>query len=707
VRAGVSGEERDEAGLPGYRLVGAVEGERWVRPLVPGENLVGERPECKVHLPARGVSRRHALLRWGRAGLVVEDLQSKNGTFVNGERVERSAVRPGDELRFGPVALRLEAVHPGDTVLALTLAPGTDPGPWTDPEATDWLSDPVHHEVAAARLEALEELIELLAGDGEPDLGGALRLVAELSGATGCALLAWEKGGAEPRVRALWGAVRDLSRSVEVQELLYRVLEPGEPEESWGAKRFGEPGASERLGESERSKGFEEPGRANKSEQSGESRRSGELGKLGRPEQARGSAAGERPFFHTVRLAGEPPAWCCAWRRQDGPAALAGLVFGSPAGERELAALLGILARLLGRFRLGPPPGSRRRRQGSEAGALATPEGFVRGSSAAMQAVYLQLEQVSRADFPVLVVGETGVGKEHLVRLLYAGSDRRLGPFVAINCAAIPAELLESEMFGVERGVATGVSERKGRFQEAAGGVLFLDEIADLPLPLQAKLLRALEDRTVQPLGGALEPVDVRIVAATNADLRRRAETGEFRADLYYRIAGYILRVPPLRERREDIGPLVQHFLARSAREAGRWVSGVTLKALELLTRYGWPGNLRELEQEVRRLVYVCPEGEPIDSSLLSAVIRDLAVPEGVAGSAAGGSAPESGDLALDLRLEELERSLIWRALRAAGGSQSQAARLLGLSRNGLAKKLRRYGIDPREAATARNLPTA
>jgi two-component system response regulator HydG len=643
----------------GYRLLGLVEGERWAHPLAAGDNLVGQLPECQVRLPVRGVSRRHALLRWEGDELAVEDLHSKNGTFLNGERIERSAVRTGDELRFGPVALLVEAVHPGDTVIALTCPPGGEQAPWVDPEATDWLSDPVRREAAAGQLERIEELIELLQGGGDVDLGGAMRLVAEQSGAAGCALLGWEGGRGEPRVRALWGAIQDLSRREEVRELLRRVLAA--------------PPAAQRT---MATTAFPEAGRT-----------------AADPE--------ERPLLRTLRLPGPPPVWCCAWSGVE-PEVLAVLVFGSPAGERELSALLGILVRLLGRLRLGPPPGSARRRAGG-AGSLPTLEGFVRGASAAMQALYLELEQVRRAEFPVLVTGETGVGKEHLVRLLHAGSRRRRGPFVAINCAAIPADLLESEMFGVAKGVATGVSERRGRFLEADGGVLFLDEIADLPLPLQAKLLRALEERAVQPLGGAPEPVDVRIVAATNADLKQRAEAGRFRADLYYRIAGYILRVPPLRDRREDIAPLVQHFLARSAREAGKWVSGVTLKALELLTNYQWPGNLRELEQEIRRLAYVCPDGEPIDSSMVPAAMRAGA--EDAAGPSPTGVSAARGAFALGPQVEELEIRLIRRALREAAGSQSEAARLLGLSRNGLAKKLRRYGIDPRDAASS-TLPT-
>jgi DNA-binding NtrC family response regulator len=604
-----------------FRLTGAQEGMPWAHVLGAGESLVGQLPECDIRLPWRGVSRRHARLRWHSDDLMVEDLHSKNGTFVNGRRIERARLRPADEVRFGPVTLRLEEVHPGDTVLALTCPPAAAGTLTGEGDATDWLSETGSPE--GGTLERLHELVELLLGEEQANLGGALRLVAEQARATGCVLLAWD-GRGEPRVRGVWGAIEDLSRRHDLQALLLRLA--GEP----------------------------------------------------------------RPLCSTARLAGEPVVWCCA-ASEAGAETLIVLLFGAALAPREASALLGILARLLGRVYFGPPP-TGRGRISCPGAALAKPEGFVRGASAAIRAVYLELEKVSGGEFPVLVVGETGVGKEHLVRLLHAGSDRHDGPFVAINCAAIPGELLEAEMFGVGRGVATGVQERKGRFQEAEGGILFLDEIADMPLPLQAKLLRALEAGTVQPLGGTPERVDVRIVAATNCDLKRRADAGVFRLDLYYRIAGFTLRVPPLRERREDLALLVQHFLGRSVKEAGKWITGVTLKALELMTNYPWPGNIRELEQEVRRLVYACPTGQPIDSSLLSEAIRSSASAkfDEPAGE------PSLG-IALGPRVQELESDLIRQALRAAGGSQSQAARLLGLSRNGLAKKLHRLGIDPRD----------
>src|SRR2546425_5399117 len=244
---------------------------------------------------------------------------------------------------------------------------------------------------------------------------------------------------------------------------------------------------------------------------------------------------------------------------------------------------------------------------------LAFAEGYVPGHSPAILELYEEMRALVGGEGPVLLRGETGVGKEHLAHVLHASSARRAGPFVAVNCAAIPAELMEAEMFGIAKGVATGVVERPGKFQLANGGTLFLDEIGDMPLALQAKLLRALQGGEIEPVGGTPVRVDARVVTATNSDLDEKMEQGQFRRDLYYRVAGFVLRVPPLRERREDIPALVQAMLGVFAREIGRPTPPISAAAVRALAAYSWPGNVRELEHEVRRLAYLCPEGEPID----------------------------------------------------------------------------------------------
>jgi transcriptional regulator with PAS, ATPase and Fis domain len=322
----------------------------------------------------------------------------------------------------------------------------------------------------------------------------------------------------------------------------------------------------------------------------------------------------------------------------------------------------------------------------ADTAGLSFPKGYVAGESPVMRAFYGQLRPLVQGDLPVLLLGETGVGKEFLARILHDSSARRRGPFVAVNCAAIPADLLEAEMFGIGKGVATGVVERTGKFQMAEGGTLFLDEIGDMPLELQAKLLRALQEKEVQPVGGAPVPVDIRVLAATNSDLHRRMEEGRFRRDVYFRVAGFALRVPPLRERREDVPALVESFMRSFAHGTGKSPRGITVKALRALLEYSWPGNVRELEHEVRRLVYLCPPGEAIDSTMIS--------PHVLSTDAEGARSPAlPATLDLGENVHALERRLIGEALAKAGGNRTQAAKLLGVSRNGLNIKIDRLGL--------------
>ncbi|HNX51034.1 MAG TPA: sigma-54 dependent transcriptional regulator, partial [Thermoanaerobaculaceae bacterium] len=311
---------------------------------------------------------------------------------------------------------------------------------------------------------------------------------------------------------------------------------------------------------------------------------------------------------------------------------------------------------------------------------LTFPPGTVLSRAAAMQQLYFRMRSLLATGLPVLIVGETGVGKEGISRTLHASSQRADKPFVAINCAAIPGELLEAELFGIERGVATGVSEREGAFWSANGGVVFLDEIGDMAPPLQGKLLRVLQEREMHPVGSRrARPVDVWVIAATNADLDSRLADGRFRPDLYYRLAGEVLRVPPLRERREDIAPLVEHFIRESASRAGKAIRGISVKALVHLETRDWPGNVRELEHEVRRLVSLCPHGQAIDAALLGPV------------SVSGGAPTTS--LVLGERLDQMEREMLLRALHGCNWNRSEAARRLGISRNGLAIKIKRLGL--------------
>jgi len=323
--------------------------------------------------------------------------------------------------------------------------------------------------------------------------------------------------------------------------------------------------------------------------------------------------------------------------------------------------------------------------------------GHLPGRSPAMELLYEQMEAVAATTLPVLLVGETGVGKEGLARTLHLSSARSRGPFVALNCAAIPGELLEAELFGIGKGVATGVSARDGKFRLAHGGTLFLDEIGDMPGALQAKLLRAVQEKEIEPVGGqAPMALDVRVISATHAHLEERVAAGTFRRDLYYRLAGYVLPVPPLRERREDLPALVEHFLRLATEETGRRVEGMTAGALRRLGDRRWPGNVRELAHEIRRLVCRCREGEVIFGEMVAAEPTPEAVP-GPAEEPRGPASPprEGFDPArlTSLNLEELEGRAVAEALRRAGGKQVRAAKLLGISRTALYRRLQRLGL--------------
>lgn len=306
------------------------------------------------------------------------------------------------------------------------------------------------------------------------------------------------------------------------------------------------------------------------------------------------------------------------------------------------------------------------------------------GASAKMQALYEAVEMVAETDASVVIEGETGTGKELVARTLHARSRRREGVFLAVNCGALPETLLDAELFGHVKGAFTGAAaDRAGRFEEASGGTLFLDEVAELAPASQVKLLRAVQEGEITRLGESRpRRVDVRIVAATNRDLADLAARGEFREDLFYRLRVVPLRVPPLRERREDIPDLVAHFVARLNDKYGRQVRGFSPEAMDRLTRFDWPGNVRQLEHAVEHAFAVTPASE--------AALPLKSLPPEVADIRGPASAPAARRPAAPAD----ERAAVEDALARAGGNKAQAARLLGITRAGLYKKLKRLGIE-------------
>ena len=324
---------------------------------------------------------------------------------------------------------------------------------------------------------------------------------------------------------------------------------------------------------------------------------------------------------------------------------------------------------------------------------LARHEGFDQlvGRSPAMRRVYELVRQIADTTATVLITGESGTGKEMIARAIHRQGVRRDRPFVAVNCAALPADLLESELFGHERGAFTGAHARKlGKFEIAHTGTLLLDEIGTLRLDLQPKILRALQEREIERVGGGRAiRIDVRIIAASNTDLRQAVAAGRFREDLFYRLHVVPIAVPPLRERREDVAPLARHFLTKYARQFGKPVTDLSPGALDALERYHWPGNVRELENIVARSVALTSES----------VVQLDQIPLDVALAPVEASAEDQ----LNLReaRHEVERLLILRALDRAGGNQTLAARLLGMHRNTLLVKLAQLGLRAPEAGGA------
>lgn len=303
------------------------------------------------------------------------------------------------------------------------------------------------------------------------------------------------------------------------------------------------------------------------------------------------------------------------------------------------------------------------------------------GDSDPMRNVYTLMTRAAESDITVLIQGESGTGKELVAKSFHFHSPRKAGPFLAVNCAAVPDTLIESEMFGHERGAFTGaIRQRIGAFEHASGGTIFLDEIGDMPLALQGKLLRVLQEREIQRVGSAATiAVDVRVIAATNKDLEAAVKAGEFREDLFYRIAAFPIVIPPLRQRREDIPLLANHFLEKHARDANRPISGISTATLRVLLSYDWPGNVRELENAIERAVLL--ETEDVLHAHNLPPHMSPVVPS------------RSGDPARVLPLTEVERQAVSHALAVAGNNISQAARSLGINRATLHRKLKRYDL--------------
>lgn len=333
------------------------------------------------------------------------------------------------------------------------------------------------------------------------------------------------------------------------------------------------------------------------------------------------------------------------------------------------------------------------RRRLRESGVL----GRLVGASPKMREIFTLIEQIAPSSVPVLITGESGTGKELVARTLHELSQRKTRPFVAVNCAAIPETLIESEIFGHEKGAFTGAAERRaGCFELATGGTLLLDEVGEMPIGTQAKLLRVLEERKLRRLGARTEQdVDVRVLAATNRDPGDAVAQGHLRADLFYRLNVFNIQMPPLREHLEDLPAMADTMVEEMNRKHGRRVAGVSASMLDRMMAYTWPGNARELRNSIERAVILCPDGAALDAGHLPPGFGKTQAPAGVSNYDAGVVPVQVG-----ATVEEAERLLILRTLEATGQNKTRAAEILGVSLKTLHNKLKAYGAA-REAPVA------
>ncbi len=614
-----------------FCLVARFEGQEFKFPIPRERARLGASLSSDLPLPVPGVSRSHAWVEAVEGGIRLEDAGSRNRLIVDGTRLDVVTLRPGDAVQVGRAILSLEEVSTGDFDLALPSIKRSIPNRPSDAISE---SDGLGVTGRGSPSEILR-LVRAVESSGSPSeaLGG----VAKLLGAQAVVLFSMTDCG-EIAFDAIGGDITD----------------------------------GQMLASLER------------------------------------RCASKDPQPVTTRV-GDASSLLCVMLGAQAARGVAALMRRQTVERWEEELLQFVVSKLPGgpgRNGTKAPAKPRARR------ALIVPLGMVVGESAPFRDLMSRIEGAVASKMDVLLLGETGTGKEFFARMIHSSGATANGPFVAINCAAIPSDLLEAELFGVQARYATGVDARVGRFIQADGGSIFLDEIGELAEPLQAKMLRVLQEREALPLG-ASEPrhIDLRVIAASNRDLLNLVDHGRFRRDLYYRLAGLEFRIPPLRERPDDIPALALAFLEKFSQEQQKTIRGISRRALEILLAHDWPGNVRELQNELARAVLHCHEGGILRTEHFPSVLRALQAgharsPETLASqettpppaatprSLAEAIATPAPPPALQGRVEAVEREEIRRALVSTAGNKTAAARLLGITRNGLALKMKRLGID-------------
>ncbi len=604
-------------------------------PLPPGEYIVGRAAGAEVQLPDDSVSRRHALLTVSEEGVTVLDLDSHNGTRVNGQLVKTSPVSEGDELRFGSSRAVLERVpDPATATVALEPYKAQRPAPAPTQRGVALPQDAhrlaILYEVGTT-INTAVELPQLLE-----------RILAALFGAVPAergAVVLWDDAEGQWRPAATHARDREVAPGelAVSRAIIEKAFEVG------GPLLISDAGSDARFGPSD-----------------------------------------------SIEALAIRSAICCPLVVRGERLGVLHLDTRSASGAfsdddvRLVGAIANQAAIAIANARLHE---ALRQENLQLRRALSSRHRIV-GQSAAIRDLVTLIHRVSATDATVLLRGESGTGKEVVARTLHDLSPRRGRPFVCVNCAAVPEALLESELFGHEKGAFTGAIERRiGRFEQANGGTVFLDEIAEMPPSTQAKILRVLQEREFQRVGGTRPlRVDVRLIASTNRDLEAAMASGDFRQDLYYRLKVIEITLPPLRERREDIIPLCEHFLAQLARDMGRQPPVVDEATLRILEAYPWPGNVRELRNVLERAIVLGAADRLLPSHLPREVRRGLVSRE---------------DLPEDLALSEMERRHVADVLALTGWHKTRAAALLGISRPRLDRKIRDYRLRRPDATGA------